>query len=99
MDYSPHDDFVIQATQLFNDSVASEGIVSKYALVLENANHKENGQPKECTKSFVNTSSQVHHMTRAAVFLAAEFQEALDDYHKHISKQKSKKTKKGFKDI
>lgn len=96
MNYPLDDDFVIQATQLFNDGVANEGLVTRYALVLENANHKDQGQPKECTESFVSESSQIHHMTRAAVFMASEFQEALDDYRKHIAKQKGKK---GFKDL
>ena len=94
------DDLVIQSTQLFNDAIATECLVTKYALRLENGNYKDHGKKKECEESFVSESSQIHHMTRAAVYLAAEFQEALDDYRKYMSRQKNKKEgKKGFKDL
>lgn len=99
MDYPLDDDLVIQATQLFNDAVAAESLLTEYALSLENHNHAQHGEPKKCTKSFVNKGSKIHHMTRAAVFIAAEFQEALGSYREHINKTNKQKGKKGFKDL
>lgn len=97
--YDPlDDDLVIQATQLFNDAITAESILVDYALSLENYNHEEHGEPKECTKSFVNEGSKIHHMTRAAVYIASEFQEALGSYREYITICK-KKGKKGFKDL
>jgi|TARA_B100000085_G_scaffold67165_1_gene59872 hypothetical protein len=98
--YDPlDDDLVIQATQLFNDAIAAECLLTDYALTLENHSHEEHGQPKKCTKSFVSEGSKIHHMTRAAVFIASEFQEALGSYREYMHKTAKQKGKKGFKDL
>lgn len=96
--YDPlDDDLVIQATQLFNDAVAAESLVTAYALALENDTHEQQGKPKKCTESFINKGSKIHYMIRAAIFIADDFQESLGSYREHIHKTNKQKSKKGFK--
>lgn len=91
------DDFIIQATQLFNDAVVSEGIVAEYALELENLVHRVEAEPKENEAAFVSAVSKRAHMARAAIVITDQFQTILEDYRKYLANKQ--KEKKGFKDL
>lgn len=91
------DDFIIQATQLFNDAVVSEGIVAEYALEMENQIHREEAEPKENETDFVSAVSKRAHIARAAIVITDQFQTILEDYRKYLANKQ--KGKKGFKDL
>lgn len=96
MDFPLDDDLFIQASQLFTDAIASEGLVVKLALDLENEIEKEKGTPKKCEKTFIDTKSKSAYMIRASIMIATKFQSISDDYRGFLKKKKSKK---GFKDL
>lgn len=95
--YDPlDDDLIIQATQLFNDAVATEGLVIERATELAQAMESDMPNKKEYFYEFCHKSAKITNMARTSIVIAVHFQHILEDYQKFASKRKSKK---GFKDL
>lgn len=96
MDFPIDDDLAIQATQLFNDAIASEGLVVERAIELTQVLESDMPNKKEYFHEFCHESVKITNLARTSIIIAGQFQNILDDYQKFRSK---KKGKKGFKDL
>ena len=77
MEFPINDDIAIQATQLFNDAIASEGLVVERAVELAQTIKSDIPNKKEYLHEFCNASSKITHMARTSIIIAVHFQHIL----------------------